>query len=43
MHAGRQVDFLAPMVNYGVGWGRANYHPGKSMGKCVAMVVFASV
>jgi ADP-ribosylglycohydrolase len=29
---GRQRDFLAPQINYGVGWGRANYHPGKAAG-----------
>ena len=29
---GRQTDFLAPKVNYGVSWGRANYHPGKVAG-----------
>ena len=28
----RQTEFLAPKVNYGVGWGRANYHPGKVAG-----------
>jgi hypothetical protein len=25
-------DFFAPGSNYGVGWGRANYHPGKVAG-----------
>lgn len=26
------TEFHAPTVNYGVGWGRANYHPGKVAG-----------
>ena len=25
-------DFAAPGINHGVGWGRANYHPGKEAG-----------
>ena len=29
---GSSTDFGAPLVNYGVGWGRANYHPGKVSG-----------
>lgn len=30
--AGSFDNFVAPMVNYGVGWGRANYHPGAVAG-----------
>jgi ADP-ribosylglycohydrolase len=29
---GSFTELSAPMVNYGVGWGRANYHPGKRAG-----------
>lgn len=31
-HFTRPAEFGAPRVNYGVGWGRANYHPGKLAG-----------
>jgi ADP-ribosylglycohydrolase len=29
---GSYTELMAPTVNYGVGWGRANYHPGKLSG-----------
>jgi hypothetical protein len=29
---GSYTELSAPTVNYGVGWGRANYHPGKVAG-----------
>ena len=29
---GSCTDFAAPGSNHGVGWGRANYHPGKTAG-----------
>jgi hypothetical protein len=29
---GSYTELAAPTVNYGVGWGRANYHPGKVAG-----------
>ena len=29
---GSYTELAAPTVNYGVGWGRANYHPGKAAG-----------
>lgn len=29
---GSYTELSAPTVNYGVGWGRANYHPGKKAG-----------
>jgi len=29
---GSYTELSAPVVNYGVGWGRANYHPGKVAG-----------
>lgn len=29
---GSYTDFQAPTINYGVGWGRANYHPGAKAG-----------
>ena len=29
---GSYTELSAPVVNYGVGWGRANYHPGKQAG-----------
>lgn len=29
---GSYTELSAPTVNYGVGWGRANYHPGKGAG-----------
>ena len=30
---GSCTDFAAPGINHGVGWGRANYHPGKEAGE----------
>ena len=32
MQVGSYTEFAAPTVNYGVGWGRANYHPGAKAG-----------
>jgi hypothetical protein len=28
-HGGSVTDFAAPGSNHGIGWGTANYHPGK--------------